>query len=80
MIWVCRSPVLCRYRPPSLATRRLLAVTRDQGHEGVVLKRPASLYHPGRRTREWLQALGLEVTLARIPDPDPDRPASTVAA
>jgi hypothetical protein len=27
-----------------------------------------------------IEALGLEVTLARIPDPDPDRPASTPAA
>ena len=27
-----------------------------------------------------IQALGLEVTLARIPDPDPDRPATTPAA
>src|SRR6202035_5008800 len=31
----------------------LLAATRDQGWEGIVLKRPASLYHPGRRTRDW---------------------------
>ena len=27
-----------------------------------------------------IEALGLEVTLARIPEPDPDRPASTQAA
>ena len=27
-----------------------------------------------------IQALGLEVTLARIPDPEPDRPATTPAA
>ena len=27
-----------------------------------------------------IEALGLEVTLARIPDPDPDGPASTQAA
>jgi bifunctional non-homologous end joining protein LigD len=33
----------------------LLAATRDQGYEGIMLKRPASLYHPGRRTREWLK-------------------------
>jgi bifunctional non-homologous end joining protein LigD len=33
----------------------LLAATRDQGYEGIVLKRPASLYHPGQRTREWLK-------------------------
>src|SRR5579859_446713 len=33
----------------------LLAATRDQGWEGIVLKRPASLYHPGRRTRDWLK-------------------------
>jgi ATP dependent DNA ligase domain/ATP dependent DNA ligase C terminal region len=33
----------------------LLAATHDQGYEGIVLKRPASLYHPGRRTRDWLK-------------------------
>jgi ATP-dependent DNA ligase len=33
----------------------LLDAIRDQGYEGIVLKRPASLYHPGRRTREWLK-------------------------
>lgn len=33
----------------------LLRFTRDQGYEGIMLKRPASLYHPGRRTREWLK-------------------------
>jgi bifunctional non-homologous end joining protein LigD len=33
----------------------VLRVTREQGYEGIVLKRPASLYHPGRRTREWLK-------------------------
>ena len=33
----------------------LLQATRDQGYEGIVLKRPASLYHPGRRTRDWLK-------------------------
>jgi bifunctional non-homologous end joining protein LigD len=33
----------------------LLAATRDQGYEGIVLKRPAALYHPGRRTRDWLK-------------------------
>lgn len=33
----------------------LLAATRDRGLEGIMLKRPASLYHPGRRTREWLK-------------------------
>jgi bifunctional non-homologous end joining protein LigD len=32
----------------------LLDATREQGLKGIVLKRPASLYHPGRRIREWL--------------------------
>ena len=33
----------------------LLAATRAQDLEGIVLKRPASRYHPGRRTRAWLK-------------------------
>ena len=33
----------------------LLAATREQGLEGVVAKRLASTYQPGRRTRHWLK-------------------------
>jgi bifunctional non-homologous end joining protein LigD len=33
----------------------LLAATREQGLEGVVAKRLASTYQPGRRTRNWLK-------------------------
>lgn len=48
-----------RYRPgaadlPGDATA-LLSATRDQGYEGIALKRPASLYYPRRRTRGWLK-------------------------
>ena len=44
----------------------LLAVTRDQGLEGIVLKRPASLYHPGRRTREWLKIRNIRAVDVRV--------------
>src|SRR5829696_7413790 len=33
----------------------LLAATAEQGLEGVVAKRLASTYQPGRRTRHWLK-------------------------
>jgi DNA ligase D-like protein (predicted ligase) len=33
----------------------LLAATREQGLEGVVAKRLASIYLPGKRTRNWLK-------------------------
>ena len=44
----------------------LLAATRDQGLEGIVLKRPASLYHPGRRTREWLKIRNVRAVDVRV--------------
>jgi bifunctional non-homologous end joining protein LigD len=44
----------------------LLAVTRNQGLEGIVLKRPASLYHPGRRTREWLKIRNIRAIDVRV--------------
>ena len=44
----------------------LLAATRDQGLEGIVLKRPASLYHPGRRTREWLKIRNIHAAEVRV--------------
>jgi bifunctional non-homologous end joining protein LigD len=44
----------------------LLAATRDQGLEGIVLKRPASLYHPGRRTRDWLKIRNIRAADVRI--------------
>ena len=44
----------------------LLAATRDQGWEGLVLKRPASLYHPGRRTREWLKIRNVRTVDVRV--------------
>jgi bifunctional non-homologous end joining protein LigD len=44
----------------------LLAVTRDQGWEGVVLKRPASLYHPGQRTRQWLKIRNIRTADVRV--------------
>ena len=43
----------------------LLDATRDQGLEGIVLKRPASLYHPGRRTREWLKLRNIRAVQVR---------------
>jgi len=33
----------------------LQAATRSQGLEGILVKRQASLYLPGRRTRDWLK-------------------------
>jgi bifunctional non-homologous end joining protein LigD len=33
----------------------LLDATREQALEGIMLKHSASLYHPGRRAREWLK-------------------------
>ena len=44
----------------------LLEVTRAQDLEGIVLKRPASLYHPGRRTREWLKIRNIRTTQVRV--------------
>jgi bifunctional non-homologous end joining protein LigD len=44
----------------------LLAATRDQGWEGIELKRPASLYHPGRRTREWLKIRNIRTADVRV--------------
>jgi bifunctional non-homologous end joining protein LigD len=33
----------------------LLAAAAEQGLEGIVAKRPASTYKPGKRTRDWLK-------------------------
>ena len=44
----------------------LLDVTRAQDLEGIVLKRPASLYHPGRRTREWLKIRNIRAAQVRV--------------
>jgi bifunctional non-homologous end joining protein LigD len=44
----------------------LLAATREQGLEGIVLKRPASLYHPGRRTRDWLKIRNIRTAEVRV--------------
>jgi bifunctional non-homologous end joining protein LigD len=33
----------------------VLAVSAQRGYEGVVLKRPASAYLPGRRSRDWVK-------------------------
>jgi bifunctional non-homologous end joining protein LigD len=44
----------------------LLAATRDQDLEGIALKRPASLYHPGRRTREWLKIRNIRAAEVRV--------------
>jgi bifunctional non-homologous end joining protein LigD len=44
----------------------LLTATRDQGLEGIILKRPASLYHPGRRTREWLKVRNIRAADVRV--------------
>ena len=44
----------------------LLAATRDRGLEGIMLKRPASLYHPGRRTREWLKIRNIRAADVRV--------------
>ena len=44
-------------------------------HQRRAALRRKIAYHVHR-----IEALGLEVTLARIPEPDPDRPASTQAA
>ena len=43
----------------------LLAATREQGLEGIVLKRPASLYHPGRRTRDWFKLRNIHTVQVR---------------
>jgi bifunctional non-homologous end joining protein LigD len=44
----------------------LLAATRDRGLEGIVLKRPAPLYHPGRRTRAWLKIRNIRAAEVRV--------------
>lgn len=44
----------------------LLAATREQGLEGIALKRPASLYHPGRRTRDWLKIRHIHTVAVRV--------------
>ena len=44
----------------------LLGVTRAQDLEGIVLKRPASVYHPGRRTREWVKIRNIRAAQVRV--------------
>jgi len=44
----------------------LLRASRDQGYEGIMLKRPASLYHPGRRTRQWLKLRNIRAVDVRV--------------
>jgi bifunctional non-homologous end joining protein LigD len=44
----------------------LLDATREQGLEGIVLKRPASRYHPGRRTCEWLKIRNIHSVDVRV--------------
>ena len=44
----------------------LLDATRAQDLEGIVLKRPAPLYHPGRRTREWLKIRNIRAARVRV--------------
>ena len=46
------------WRTPSIHSgdgAGLLAVTKDQGLEGIVAKRLQSLYVPGRRSRDWVK-------------------------
>jgi len=38
---------------PADALDSLFALTREQGLEGVVVKRPSSIYEPGRRSTSW---------------------------
>jgi bifunctional non-homologous end joining protein LigD len=67
----------------------LLAATREQGLEGVVAKRLASTYQPGKRTRNWLKTKhyqretflvggfvpdGGQVRSLLVGLPDPERP------
>jgi bifunctional non-homologous end joining protein LigD len=35
--------------------RELLAASRERGLEGILAKRPASIYQPGRRSRAWVK-------------------------
>jgi bifunctional non-homologous end joining protein LigD len=53
--------------PPAVpgGAAALLAVTRAQDLEGIVLKRPASLYHPGRRTRDWVKIRNIRAARVR---------------
>ena len=44
----------------------LLDAAREQDLEGIVLNRPASLYHPGRRTREWVKIRNLRAAQVRV--------------
>jgi bifunctional non-homologous end joining protein LigD len=44
----------------------LLAATHAHDLEGIVLKRPASLYHPGRHTREWLKIRNVRPARVRV--------------
>jgi bifunctional non-homologous end joining protein LigD len=44
----------------------LLAATREQDLEGIILKRPASLYHPGRRSRDWLKIRNIRAAQVRV--------------
>ena len=38
----------------------LLRASRDQGYEGIVLKRPGSYYIPGRRAASWLKIRNIQ--------------------
>lgn len=35
--------------------RECVAFSRERGHEGIIAKRPQSIYEPGKRTRTWIK-------------------------
>ncbi|HEX7739179.1 MAG TPA: non-homologous end-joining DNA ligase [Marmoricola sp.] len=45
----------CQVPPTYDDGASLMAAVAQQGLEGIVSKRRASLYHPGRRSRDWLK-------------------------
>jgi bifunctional non-homologous end joining protein LigD len=44
----------------------LLGATRGEGYEGIVLKRPGSLYYPGRRSRDWVKIRNIHAIHVRV--------------
>jgi bifunctional non-homologous end joining protein LigD len=54
--------------PPAFPgdARALLQASRAGGYEGIVLKRPGSLYYPGRRSRDWVKIRNTDAIDVRV--------------
>jgi bifunctional non-homologous end joining protein LigD len=65
MCWPRQKAILSALRS-ALCARMHSLKSCAQGLEGIVLKRPASVYHPGRPTREWLKIRNIRAASVRV--------------